>query len=198
MNCWAIIPVKASLGAKSRLAGVLDADQREALMRAMLGHVVAVAQAARLVDRIALVGPSRHGLPDDLMLLDDPGGGLNAALQSALAEVACQGASRLIVIAGDLPLLTTLDIDLLAAVPTGEIAIAPDRHGTGTNALSLPLQQAAGFAFAFGTDSFARHSAEAARLGLTIEVIRSAGLAKDIDVPGDLPDAAGLNAAIWI
>ena len=90
------------------------------------------------------------------------------------------------------PPVTPRALDRLAAVPAGEIGIAPDRHGTGTNALSLPLPQAAGFAFAFGADSFARHHDEAERLGLTIEVIHSHGLARDIDEPPDLADAAEL------
>ena len=81
---------------------------------------------------------------------------------------------------------------LLAAAPAGEIAIASDRHGTGTNAISLPLPEAEGFSFAFGPDSFARHQAEADRLGLRIEEIRSPGLARDIDEPEDLPDAESL------
>ena len=72
------------------------------------------------------------------------------------------------------------------------VAIAPDRHGRGTNALSLPLPEAEGFTFAFGPDSFALHNLEAARLGLKIEEIHSPGLACDIDEPADLPDAAGL------
>ena len=67
--------------------------------------------------------------------------------------------------------------------------IAPDRHGVGTNGLSLPLPAARGFRFAFGDDSFALHQAEAARLGLIVEVIHSPTLAKDIDVPADLADA---------
>ena len=154
--------------------------------------VVAAAESAVNVDRICLVGPSRLDLPDDFPLAADPGQGLNPALHSALAEVAALGASRAVVVAADLPTVTPRDLELLAAVPAGEIGIAPDRHGTGTNALSLPLPQAAGFAFAFGADSFARHHDEAERLGLTIEVIHSHGLARDIDEPPDLADAAEL------
>ena len=92
----------------------------------------------------------------------------------------------------DLPLLTRHDVELLAAAPAETIAMAPDRHGTGTNALSLPLPAARGFTFCFGPDSFALHHAEADRLGIRIEQVRSQGLARDVDMPEDLPDAAGL------
>ena len=133
----------------------------------------------------------RASLPADVAVMADPGRGLNAAAAAALA--AADGkASRLILIHGDLPLVTARDIELLAAAPAGEIAIAPDRHGTGTNAISLPLPAARGFSFAFGTDSFARHNAEAGRMGLGISEVHSPGLSRDVDEPDDLQDAADL------
>jgi 2-phospho-L-lactate guanylyltransferase len=192
MTTWAIIPVKASPESKSRLAGVLDAPARAALVDAMLVRVLEAALGARNIARVALLGTPRSAPPAEIALLAEPGGGLNAAVASALDDAAAQGASRAIFIHGDLPLVTARDLELLAAAPAGEIAIAPDRHGTGTNALSLPLPQAKGFSFAFGPDSFARHNAEAERLGLRIEEIHSPGLAKDIDEPEDLADAAAL------
>jgi 2-phospho-L-lactate guanylyltransferase len=192
MTCWAIIPVKASPESKSRLAGVLDGAQRAELGEAMLARVIQAARTARNVSRICLLGTPRSTPPQDVAVLAEPGGGLNAAVMAALAEVATQGASRIIFIHGDLPLVTAQDLELLAAAPSGEIAIAPDRHGTGTNAISLPMPEARGFSFAFGPDSFGLHNAEAERLGLKIEEIRSQGLARDIDEPEDLPDAAAL------
>lgn len=192
MACWIIIPVKEPSASKTRLAGALTADARIALMRAMLHHVAATAMAARNVAQVCLVGPSRFGLPDDTPLLADPGQGLNAAVQSALSEAATGGATRVVIVAGDLPGLTVQELELLAAAPTRAAAIAPDRHGVGTNALSLPLPDAKGFSFAFGPDSFALHRAEADRLGLPIETISSPGLARDIDEPADLPDAGEL------
>ena len=194
MTCWAVIPVKASAECKSRLGSVLDAAQREKLSRAMLGRVVDAARAAPNVGRVCLVGNAREGQDESLPLLADPGAGLSAAAAAALAEAERQGATRIVVIHADLPQVTARDVALLAAAPADEIAIAPDRHGTGTNAISLPLPEARGFSFAFGPDSFARHNAEADRLGLRVEEIHSQGLARDVDEPDDLPDAAGLLA----
>ena len=190
MTCWVVIPAKPPEDAKTRLAGVLKAGERAALFHAMLHHVVATVRAARLVDRLCILGPSRLGLSDDVPLLPDAGHGLNPALQAALPAME---ATRVIVIHADLPGLTANDVDLLAAAPAGTIAIAPDRHGSGTNALSLPLPQAKDFTFAFGPDSFAAHNAEAERLGLKIETIHSQGLARDVDEPEDLPDAMNLT-----
>ena len=162
------------------------------LAGAMLHHVVDVASQATHVQQLCLVGPARPALLPNVPLLADPGFGLNPALQVALMHVSRKGAARMIVLFADLPLLTSQDIELLAVAPADTIAMAPDRHGTGTNALSLPLPQAKGFTFAFGPDSFARHHAEANRLGIRIEEVHSQGLARDVDMPEDLPDAAGL------
>jgi 2-phospho-L-lactate/phosphoenolpyruvate guanylyltransferase len=193
MTCWAIIPVKGPDEGKRRLAGVLDDEARRRLVAAMLGKVVAAVQHARGIDRMIVVGPSRHDLSPAITLHPDPGGGLNAALTDALAAAAGEGASRAVIVAADLPQLTRLDVELLAAAAPGKIAIAPDRHETGTNALSLPLPAARDFAFAFGPDSFARHNAAAGRLGLEVEIIAGPGLMRDIDTPDDLADAAELQ-----
>lgn len=192
MTTWAVIPAKAEGQGKNRLAAALDDAARQRLIAAMLARVVAAAEAAPNVDRVALLGPSRHGLPDTLRLLEDRGGGLNPALSAAIEHLAGEGASRAVIVAGDLPQVTAQEVELLAAAAPGSIAIAPDRHGNGTNALSLPLPAASRFAFAFGADSFARHHDAAEALGLTVETIHSQGLARDIDEPTDLPDAADL------
>jgi 2-phospho-L-lactate guanylyltransferase len=192
MTHWVVIPVKPPEQAKSRLSEILGAGERAALAGAMLRRVADAARAADTVDRVALLGPSRLGMTKDLPLLGDPGKGLNPALHSALAEVAGQGATRFTVLFADLPQVTARDVERLAAAPPRTIAIAPDRHGKGTNALSLPLPEARDFTFAFGPDSFARHLAEAERLGFLVEAVHSPGLARDVDVPEDLADAAGL------
>ena len=190
MTVWAIIPLRASPASKSRLSGVLDETARAALVDAMLARVLAAAHGARNVAEVRLIGSART-LPADVTVMTDPGRGLNAAAAEALNAADGQ-ASRVIVIHGDLPQVTVQDIELLAAAPEGEIAIAPDRHGTGTNAISLPLPAARGFSFAFGTDSFALHNAEAGRMGLGISEVHSAGLSRDVDEPDDLSDAADL------
>ena len=191
MTIWAVVPARPPGEGKSRLAGVLAADERERLTEAMLAHVATAVGEARNVSSAFVLGETRAGLK--LRAIADPGTGLNPALQAALAAAVEAGAARIVFVAGDLPRLTTREVELLAAAAPGSVAIAPDRHGTGTNALSLPLPEAAAFAFAFGPDSFARHHAEADRLGLPIEAIHGPGLACDIDEPADLPDAAGLR-----
>jgi len=194
VTCWVIIPVKGPDGGKSRLADVLGVDERRKLADAMLAHVVEAASQARAISRVCLVGPSRCGVSEDVELLPDPGEGLNPAVQSAFDKLAAEAPDRIIIVHGDLPAVTPQDLDLLAAAPLDTVAIAPDRHGTGTNALSLPLPAARTFRFAFGPDSCALHTEEAHRLDISLETILSRGLEKDIDEPEDLPDADSILA----
>jgi 2-phospho-L-lactate guanylyltransferase len=73
----------------------------------------------------------------------------------------------------------------LGVVAAGEGVVAvPDRHEDGTNVLAVPA--GAGFEFHYGPGSFAAHSAEAARLGLALTVLRPPDLTWDVDVPADL------------
>jgi len=186
MTCWVVIPIKAPAACKTRLRPALGEAARRELVAGMLRHVVEVASAAPGVDAVRLIGPSRHGLPASVELLPDPGQGLNPALAAALPAAQAAGAGRLVVLAGDLPRLTVADLRALASLAPGVLGVAPDRRGEGTNALSLPLPAARDFRFQYGPKSFAAHSAEAARLGLELQVVRSATLGLDVDEPTDL------------
>lgn len=184
MTVWALIPVKARGQGKTRLASALPDRQRDDLVEAMLANVIRA--ATQVADRTILIGPPRGALP----FIPDQGDGLNPALERALA-IAARGAApdRIIVLAGDLPCLTAEDVRHLVHLPAGVIGVATDRHGTGTNALSLPLPEAAAFRFHYGTGSADLHREAAGDLGLTAETITLPGLAKDIDEPADLADA---------
>jgi len=63
------------------------------------------------------------------------------------------------------------------------VALAPCRHGTGTNALFLRPPDL--IAPGFGADSFRRHCDLARRAGLEPVIVRMPGLAFDLDTPLD-------------
>jgi 2-phospho-L-lactate guanylyltransferase len=186
MTCWVVIPVKAPEACKTRLAPALGEAARRDLVARMLRHVISAGVEAPGVDEVLLLGPSDHGLEAPPRRLPDPGGGLNAALASVAPAAANAGVDRLVILAGDLPRVSASDVARLAGLAPGRLGVTPDRRRSGTNALSLPLPAAAGFHFQYGADSFAHHGAEAARLGLALEVIGSDALGLDIDEPEDL------------
>src|SRR3546814_2288363 len=67
----------------------------------------------------------------------------------------------MIFIHGDLPLLVPEEIEALIQAAGGGCALAPDRHGSGTNAIAL--MAAAPFEFAFGENSLALHRTTSGR-----------------------------------
>ena len=181
----ALVPVKRRDAAKLRLAARLSPTERLALSRAMLAAVVEALAGSAPVGEVVFVSSERDTIPERHRVLPDPGGGLNAALESARALIAAEGADEILVLPADLPLVTSSDVDaIIARGRAAGFAMAGDRAGTGTNALFLPTL--APIAFRFGIDSLARHLAEAQRAGFPGVVVDLPGLAFDVDTPEDL------------
>ena len=126
MNCWVVIPVKAPAACKTRLVPILDEAGRQGLVGAMLERAYGAACTAVGQDRVFLLGPSRHGLPDLVRLIDDPGGGLNPAVTSARDTALQVGVERLILLSADLPQVKADDVAALIDIELTTIAIAPD------------------------------------------------------------------------
>ena len=99
------------------------------------------------------------------------------------------GASCVALLPGDCPLLDADELDAaLERMRPGRVAVVPDRHGTGTNALFMAPPDAIGPAF--GPGSCARHSERAERAGYEVAVEPLASLALDVDTPEDLQQMA--------
>jgi 2-phospho-L-lactate/phosphoenolpyruvate guanylyltransferase len=175
-----LVPVKAFGRAKLRLAEVLDGPTRARLAREMADRVLTAAAGLSVVvvcddDEVAVWAEARGA-----RVLWRPGRGLNGAVNDAVATVAAEGIDRVLVAHADLPLATGFD----ELAGDEGVILVPDRHDDGTNVASVPAD--AGFRFAYGPGSFARHCAEAERLGLAVDVRRPPRLTWDVDVPADL------------
>ncbi|MBB3982607.1 2-phospho-L-lactate guanylyltransferase [Sphingobium fontiphilum] len=181
MSWIAVLPLRQGKDPKTRLATRLSAPQRIALARAMAGHVLDALSACPRVGRIILLSPDA---PVDGMAGEwrrDEGRGLNAELNALRAAL---GEPAMLVVHGDLPMLSAQDIAaMIDAAQAHGCALAPDQHGAGTNAVALADGQA--MDFAFGPDSLRLHQAAAPGAAL----VRRPGLAMDVDTPDDL-DAA--------
>jgi 2-phospho-L-lactate guanylyltransferase len=192
LTTWVVIPAKAPSEAKGRLAGALSVDDRNQLAEGMLRGAIAAASEAVGAGRVAIVGSAPADIDGAILVIPEPSGGLNAALNRARQVLNEKGATRIVSLAADLPQVTAEDVLALAVLPDICAGIAPDRHGTGTNALSLPLPAAGQFTYHYGPGSCERHLAEAARIGLTMRRIERSALARDVDEPADLDDARDL------
>jgi 2-phospho-L-lactate guanylyltransferase len=110
-------------------------------------------------------------------------------VEAGVRQLAAEGTDRVIVAHADLPLAT----DLAWVADFDGVTLVPDRHSDGTNVLSVPT--GAGFRFAYGAASCARHRAEADRLGLQLRVVPDVRLGWDVDRPEDLDLPTELDAA---
>jgi 2-phospho-L-lactate guanylyltransferase len=201
----AVIPVRSLSGAKSRLGEPLDAEERGELILALLRRAVEAALGSPCVREVIVVSRDAELLARTRELggagVLQSGEGLNEALSETLDRLARDGATALLVLPADLPRATAEAIDDLvgaAELAAGSrpdrplVALAPDRHGSGTNALLLSPPDA--ISFRFGEGSRAAHRAEAEYAGATyVEV--AGPLAFDLDTPEDLlaADMAGLD-----
>lgn len=192
MTCWALLALKPPHLGKTRLAGVLSRAQRERLIRTMFERVLDALEAAKEIDQVAVITPSPALLPRSVIALADPGTGLNPALEEGRRQLLARGADEVLILHADLPILTATEIDSFVAQGrrTG-LALAPDRHGQGTNALFVA--GSSDFSFRFGTASFNRHLGEARARALEPSVINLPGFAMDIDEPADLQNFFGTH-----
>jgi 2-phospho-L-lactate/phosphoenolpyruvate guanylyltransferase len=190
MRATAVVPVKRFAVAKSRLAPGVDEARRPELIAAMVADVLEAIDRARSIERTivvsrepraaALAAAAGAELVDDF---DDASH--SAAALAGIAVAAAAGARCVALLPGDCPLLDPRELDkVLTGVPDPYVAVIPDRHGTGTNALVLAPPGA--IEPSFGEGSKDRHIAAARAAGIPFGVEELASLGLDLDTPADI------------
>jgi 2-phospho-L-lactate guanylyltransferase len=186
-----LIPVGTLEGAKSRLGAVLDAEERDELVRRLATMTIKASVATAEVDVTIVV------TPDDAVraIADDAGArplrqrsrGLNAGLREAREEALAAGADAILILPIDLPDITSAAIATIVAglddIPEPVVGIVPDRHGRGTNALYLAPPDV--IDVHFGGDSRAAHAAAGDAVGARV-VELGGPLTMDLDTADDL------------
>lgn len=180
MSWTAVVPFKGRVERKTRLGGRLGMEERQNLSQDVFERVLGVILRSPMLDEVAILSDLRPKEWQGPFFWDE-GRGLNVELN---AVVAAYRPARLLVIHADLPLVSVEDIAVLISIDDSACSLAPDRHGTGTNALALVEPQ--GFEFAFGTNSFSAHCAAARG---NARIVTRLGLGLDIDTPEDLDTA---------
>jgi 2-phospho-L-lactate/phosphoenolpyruvate guanylyltransferase len=189
MKATAILPVKRFAEAKQRLAAGIDDERREAVAAAMLEDTLEAIGEARSIERTVVVSgdPRAQELAaaSSAAVLPDPADeGHVLAAEAGIARAEADGADCVVLLPGDCPLLDPRELDrLLTGIPPSYVAIVPDRHGSGTNALVLAPPGA--IRPAFGEGSRDRHVDAARQAGVPFAVEELASLALDLDTPAD-------------
>jgi 2-phospho-L-lactate guanylyltransferase len=199
----AIVPVGSVDGAKSRLGAVLDAEERHDLVMRLAERTIRAAVATPGIDETLVITPDdgirELALRAGARPLRQRSRGLNDGLREAREEAVAAGARAILVLPIDVPLVSPALLEPLVTAALepdrAVVAIVPDRHDRGTNALLLAPPDV--IDFCFGGDSKAAHLDAGRSAGARVEVL-GGPLTLDIDTPDDLllaqaerPEAVG-------
>jgi len=182
--------VKRFADAKQRLAAGINDERRKTLVAAMLDDVLEAIAEARSIECTIVVSDDPEALDKagrvGADVVPDPmEDGHSGAALAGIARAERLGAKCVVLLPGDCPLLEPRELDrLLTGLPTNYVAIVPDRHGSGTNALVLAPPRA--IRPAFGEDSCSRHVAAAREGEIPFAVEELPSLALDLDTPADI------------
>ena len=204
---WAVVPVKETGGAKTRLGDALPPELRPALAMAMLEDVLAALAQARglagivlvTLDPVAIRLAAQYGAT---CRADGARDGHTGAVTAAARRLAAGGAAGMLTLPGDIPLVTAGEIEALLAAHRSapSFTIAPSHDEQGSNAILLSPPDAV--PLRFGEDSFFPHLAAAEACGIAPTIVRLPGIAFDIDNPADLAHFARLGshtrAGLWL
>ncbi len=191
----AILPLKPFGDAKERLATGLNPAQRREMARAMASDVLAELAECERVDEIVVISaePSIAEIASHRIsaILPDARTGHSDAALAGVEWARQNDCGAVLMVPGDCPLIDAPEIDRLIedCELTGiEVAVIPDRMGTGTNALLLrPLDA---IDPAFGPDSRERHLLLGHQAGRRTRAIEVGCLALDLDTAEDLLELA--------
>jgi 2-phospho-L-lactate guanylyltransferase len=191
----AVLPLKPFDDAKERLATGLDPAQRKLIAEAMARDVVAALSRCTEIDEIVVISAEAKageiaGETASEILSDERTGHSDAAALG-VAWAIDHGCDRVALVPGDCPLLDPEELDDLIQRCRDQrlqLAVVPDRMGSGTNALVISPPDA--IRPSFGPGSRERHLAFGLAAGLRTAAIEVPTLAHDLDTAEDLLELA--------
>lgn len=190
-NIWAVLPLKGLKDAKKRLSNILSPTERARLVTAMAHDMLSALCAASSLGGVMVISND-----DDIKTLAAnypveliPEGskkGLSAAISHAATILADRGINAMLVIHGDIPLVTPDDINAIieASLPEPSITIAPCSRKDGTNVMVCSPPDA--IDFQYGKKSFEKHVQAALNIGIKSSEFLNHHLELDIDTADDL------------
>jgi 2-phospho-L-lactate guanylyltransferase len=188
---YILIPVKHLDHAKERLAPIMSPTERAQLASVMLESTFETATQTRIADRIATVTlfepaimlARRYGIE---VITEKEQSSESESVDYGTVELSRAGATSVLRLPIDLPLLKVEDIDLILerGLSQPSAVLVPSRDGTGTNALLRRPGDV--FKSHFGPESCSRHLAAARNAGIDCEVLALPRVALDVDEVDDL------------
>ena len=188
---FAILPVKSPKNAKQRLAGFLTPEERERLAWAMYEEVLNKLCTVRGLGRVVVATADQEvaSLARNLgveVLLEHEQHSHSASADAASQRVMQMGATSVILLPIDVPLITRDEIESLIDTADRGVIVVPSGDGTGTNALVRNPPDA--IQACFGPGSFRKHCDLVESCGIPLKVMRPPGILFDLDTPEDIAE----------
>ena len=197
-SLWALVPIKALAGAKQRLKTCLGADREgftiamfEDVLNALADSTVVAHTAVVTADsRLADIAASRG-----VQVIEEiEVRGMNAAIELGIDAIRRLGGHRVVILPGDIPLLTGAEIDgLLHTLEVEQLAggnsvigLGASADGRGTNFLCLATGRK--FQTRYGRNSYRLHREGALENQYRPVALHSRTVSIDIDLERDLDE----------
>jgi len=196
---FSIVPVKAFEEGKSRLNAVLGPTKRAQFNRELFDRTVArllvfpgAAQTIVVSRSEAVLEQARRA---GMVAVTEIGNALNGALSLAGEVARERGATTIVVVPTDLPLLDASLLERIVSKASVEktCVLAPDESRQGTNLMVVTPPD--NTIFQFGECSFEKHLILAKSRGYSVRIVADGRLAFDIDNPADYERWIALCAA---
>ena len=188
MKRVAIVPVKRLSKAKMRLSGVLRPRERKAIAEMMLKDVLQALGDSELLDDIIVVGADtpikRLAKTYQARFVREPSVGLNISVEYATERSRRNGATSVLVMLADLPLINGNDVEQIMQLGLDAAVVISPSRTEGTNALLRTPPDA--IRTEYGHKSFVNHLEDIQERDIPFKVLWTPGLSFDVDTPGDL------------
>jgi len=188
---FALLPVKSPQNAKQRLGGFLSAEQREKLALILYKQTLAALCQAKGIDRVVVVtndsDVAEHARSSGTLVFEEN----EQVSHSVSADAACLraielGATTVLLVPIDVPLVTPADFSRLAAAARPGLIVVPSADGTGTNAMVRTPPDV--IESRFGPGSCRAHFDQARLKNVPADILRLPGLMFDVDTPEDVAE----------
>lgn len=196
-----IVPFKNYKSAKSRMRKDLSDEETEKIVENMLRHVLTEVSKSQMSDASFLITKDEEAISlakqigvktiEEKVQINE-----STSVDLATKILIGRGATSILRIPGDLPLLTYNDIDNVfrESIETNSCILVPSKSGKGTNALLRKPPDI--IKSCFGEDSLRKHKKEFDKKQVQYKIVKNKNIELDLDCLEDLQEFKNLHKEI--
>ena len=196
-----IVPFKNYKSAKSRMRKDLSDEETEKIVENMLRHVLTEVSKSQMSDASFLITKDEEAISLAKQIGVETIEEKEQINESTSVDLATKilirrGATSVLRIPGDLPLLTYNDIDNVfrESIETNSCILVPSKSGKGTNAILRRPPDI--IKSCFGEDSLRKHKKGFDRKQVQYKIVKNKNIELDLDCLEDLQEFKNLHKKI--